>query len=77
MNSVPAILYGQVNSKFMRKSREIRQVGFQETDIVDIVKPITKYSTIIKNPLEIKSKLELAWHYANEGRKGPVLIDAI
>lgn len=75
-DSVPAIfITGQVNSKFMRKSREIRQVGFQETDIVDIVKPITKYSTIIKNPLEIKSKLELAWHYANEGRKGPVLID--
>ena len=40
--------------------KRIRQVGFQETDIVDIVKPITKYSTIIKNH-KIKSKLELAW----------------
>lgn len=75
-DSVPAIfITGQVNSKFMRKSREIRQVGFQETDIIDIVKPITKYSTIIKDPLDVKLKLEQAWYHANEGRKGPVLID--
>ena len=43
-DSVPAIfITGQINSKFLRPDESLRQIGFQETDIVSIVKPITKY----------------------------------
>ena len=36
-------LTGQIKSQFLKPDPSIRQVGFQETDIVSIVKPITKY----------------------------------
>ena len=43
--SVPCIfISGQINSRFLSPHKSIRQVGFQETDIVSIVKPITKYA---------------------------------
>ena len=47
-DSVPCLfITGQINSQFMRPNKSIRQVGFQETDIVNIVKPITKYAKMI------------------------------
>ena len=58
-----------------KTTKKVRQVGFQETDIVSIVKPITKFAYQIKNPNEIKYILEKAYYLANEGRPGPVLID--
>ncbi|MGL4670406.1 MAG: thiamine pyrophosphate-binding protein [Methanobacteriaceae archaeon] len=53
----------------------LRQFGVQEADILPIVKPITKYSTMITNPDEIKYELEKAYYIANSGRPGPVWID--
>jgi len=50
-------------------------VGFQETDIVNIAKPITKYAYKIKDVSEIRYVLEKAHHIATTGRPGPVLID--
>lgn len=52
-----------------------RQVGFQETDIVSIVKPITKYAAKITDPLKIRYELEKALWLAKSGRPGPVLLD--
>ena len=79
-DSIPAIhITGQVNSYEMqgaqKGTKKVRQVGFQETNIVDIVKPITKFSYQIKNPQEIKYILEKATYIAQSGRPGPVLID--
>ena len=79
-DSVPTIhICGQVNSyelsKANKTTKKVRQVGFQETDIVSIVKPITKFSYQLKNPNEIKYILEKAFYFANQGRPGPVLID--
>ena len=74
-DSTPTLfITGQVNTYEYRKY-DIKQCGFQETNIVDIVKPITKYAKIITNPNEIKYELEKALHIANSGRKGPVLLD--
>lgn len=74
-DSVPVLfITGQVNSKFM-KTGEMRQLGFQETDIVSIVKPITKFAITIKHPIMINWALELAISTAKEGRPGPVLLD--
>jgi acetolactate synthase-1/2/3 large subunit len=79
-DSIPVIhITGQVNSFELASSnknkKKVRQVGFQETDIVSIVKPITKFAYQLKNPNEIKYVLEKAFYLSNQGRPGPVLID--
>ena len=79
-DSVPVIhISGQVNSFELSatksNSKNVRQVGFQETDIVSIVKPITKFAYQLKSPNEIKYALEKAFYLSNQGRPGPVLID--
>lgn len=66
---------GQVNTFEGKGNQPIRQKGFQETDIISMVKGITKYCSYIDDPLQIKKELEKAWTIANEGRKGPVLLD--
>ncbi len=75
-DSIPCLyITGQVNTYEYKSSNEIRQVGFQETDIVSIVKPITKYAAMITEANKIKYKLEKAIYLAKSGRPGPVLID--
>ncbi len=75
-DSVPCLfITGQIKMAFMRPDPRIRQIGFQETDIVGIVKPITKYARLVKNPLDIKYELEKALFIAQQGRPGPVLLD--
>lgn len=53
----------------------LRAMGDQEYDIVKSVKPMTKYATMIENPMQIRYALEKAWHLATTGRPGPVWID--
>ena len=75
-DSVPLIMItGQVSTFRMTGSTGVRQIGFQETPIVDIVKPVVKYSFQIKDPYEIKYQLNRAFDIAISGRPGPVLID--
>jgi len=79
-DSIPSIhICGQVNSyelcKAHKSTKNVRQVGFQETDIVTMAKPITKLSYQLKNAQEIKYVLEKAYHVAQSERPGPVLID--
>ena len=75
-DSVPCIfITGQVKEKFMRPDTSIRQIGFQETDITGIVRPITKYAKLVSNADDIRYELEKAVHLATSGRPGPVLLD--
>jgi len=75
-DSIPALyLTGQVNTYEYKGEKPIRQQGFQETDIVSIVRPITKYAVMISDPLRIRYELEKAWSIATTGRGGPVLLD--
>jgi acetolactate synthase I/II/III large subunit len=75
-DSVPAIfITGQVNLKEQKGNRATRQIGFQETNIVTMAKPITKKAYAIKTAKEIPRILEEAFRIATEGRPGPVLID--
>lgn len=75
-DSLPVIfLTGQINLSENLNIQGIRQQGFQEIDVVSMAKPITKYSTQIISRDEIRYELEKSWHIANEGRKGPVLLD--
>lgn len=75
-DSIPCLyITGQVNTYEYKFDKECRQLGFQETDIVNIVKPITKYAFMITNPDSIKYQLQKAMFLAKSGRPGPVLID--
>jgi acetolactate synthase-1/2/3 large subunit len=75
-DSVPAIfITGQVNRHEQKGERPIRQLGFQETDIVSMAKPITKAAYLVNNPEELPYILEEAFRIAMEGRPGPVLLD--
>lgn len=49
--------------------------SFQEVDITGITKPITKHNCIIKDVSELADAIRTAFFIANDGRKGPVLID--
>lgn len=77
-DSIPALhITGQVNQR--ESSDElgvnVRQAGFQETDIVEMVRPITKFAVRVKSTKELAAALHSGLTIANEGRKGPVLID--
>jgi len=75
-DSVPAIfITGQVNINEQKGLKSTRQIGFQETDIVKIVKPITKAAYAIKSAEEIPFVFEEAYQLSLSGRPGPVLID--
>ena len=74
--SIPVLyITGQVNTYEYKYDKRIRQLGFQETDIVSIVKPITKYAVMVDKPEELESEIKKAITIALSGRKGPVLID--
>lgn len=53
----------------------LRTKGVQEINIVDIVKPFTKYAVMVTDELSIKYHLEKAFHLAKFGRPGPVWLD--
>lgn len=55
--------------------KNIRQLGEQECNIVEMVKGITKYAVMLKNPEEILYHLQKATFLATHGRPGPVWID--
>ena len=75
-DSIPCVfITGNVHTLGRKRNDEIRQNAFQETDIVEIAKSITKYSSYIKSETEVESELIKAFEIANSGRKGPVLID--
>jgi acetolactate synthase-1/2/3 large subunit len=75
-DSVPVLyITGQVATFRMKGETGVRQVGFQETDTVDIYKPVTKYAVCVKEPTKIRYELEKACHIARSGRPGPVLLD--
>jgi acetolactate synthase-1/2/3 large subunit len=75
-DSSPAVfITGQVNRNEQKGERPIRQLGFQETDIVSMAAPITKWSYLVSRPEEVPEVLKRAFSLALSGRPGPVLID--
>ena len=70
MDSVPMIIItGQVATSMVGTD------AFQEVDITGITLPIVKHSYLVKDVNDIPQIFEDAFHIANTGRKGPVLID--
>ena len=75
-DSIPIfVISGQVPSNQLSKNSGCRQIGQQEFNIVDTVKTMTKYSTLITDPKSILYELEKAYALCVSGRPGPVWID--
>ena len=75
-DSIPTIfITGQVNTQELRGNLPIRQRGFQEMDVVSLVKSITKFAKIIKSPDEIPKTISKAVHECITGKCGPALLD--
>jgi acetolactate synthase-1/2/3 large subunit len=75
-DSIPTLMItGQVATHRLKGNRPVRQIGFQETDVISIFGSVTKYAVQIQDPNTIRYHLEKAFHIASEGRPGPVLID--
>lgn len=69
-DSIPMVcITGQVNSELLGSD------VFQEADITGAVESFVKYSYLVKNVEDIPRIFKEAFHIANTGRKGPVLID--
>lgn len=70
MDSVPLVaITGNVGRSLLGLD------SFQEVDICGITMPITKHNYIVKDPDKLPEIIREAFYIANEGRKGPVLID--
>lgn len=75
-DSVPLIIFtGQVGTADLERSSKIRQRGFQEVPIVNMLKEVTKCTFQPKSVEELALSIHEAYKIASSGRKGPVLID--
>lgn len=70
MDSTPIVaITGQVHSSLLGKD------GFQESDVVSVTLPVTKWSIQVRRPEDIAPAIARAFYIANSGRPGPVVID--
>ena len=76
LDSIPTFfLTGQDYAQNVTRDNGARLNGFQDLDIVSIVKPITKYAAIVLEPNDIAYEMEKAYYLATSGRPGAVLLD--
>ena len=79
LDSVPMIVIsGQIKRSTMITScphLKLRQLGDQEYNIVDAVRPMTKMAKTVMSVEEVSSVMEEAWMLCQSGRPGPVWID--
>lgn len=70
MDSTPmVVITGQVATNFLGSD------AFQETDVVGIVHPVTKWAIQIRRAEDIPAAVARAFYLANNGRPGPVVLD--
>ena len=79
LDSVPMVIVsGQIKRATMITAcpnLKLRQLGDQEYNIVDAVKPMTKFAKTVMSVEKVPQVLEDAWRICQEGRPGPVWID--
>jgi acetolactate synthase-1/2/3 large subunit len=75
-DSVPSLLLtGQVATHRLKGDRPVRQVGFQETNVLSIFSSVTKFAYQVLDADKIAWALDTAYGKAESGRPGPVLLD--
>ena len=57
------------------EDKNLRQLGDQEVDIVSMVEKVTKFATVIRDPLIIADLVDKCFVLSMSGRMGPVWID--
>lgn len=76
IDSTPMLLIsGQAKRSDLVGDTGVRQIGSQEVQIVEMVKPVTKYAVQILDPNMIAYHIERAIYEATTGRPGPVWLD--
>jgi len=75
-DSIPIlIITGQVVTSQINRNPRLRQLGFQEHNIPDIYKTLTKKAYQITDPKDVIRVFNEAYELALSGRPGPVIID--
>ena len=75
-DSIPSLyIAGAPVVSHLRKNMSIRQIGFQEMEVKNLVKPITKYYSIIRDLKDLDYEFEKAISIAFDKRMGPVLLE--
>lgn len=70
LDSIPLVcITGQVHKDYLGTD------AFQETDVIGITMPVTKWNYQVTSPEEIPHAISKAFFIAEHGRPGPVLID--
>ena len=70
MDSTPlVVISGQTPSKGLGSD------AFQETDVIGITQPVTKWNYQVRNAEEIPWAISRAFYIAQSGRPGPVVVD--
>ena len=70
VDSTPVVVIsGQVGSRFLGSD------AFQETDVVGITQPITKWALQVRSAEDIPAAVARAFYLARSGRPGPVVLD--
>lgn len=78
LDSIPMLIFsGQVKFSTTIVSTDVplRQLGDQEFNIVDAVRPMTKYCAMVTDPLRAAYHFEKALYVATHGRPGPCWLD--
>lgn len=66
------VISGQAKRSDLIGDSGVRQIGSQEVQIIDMVRPITKYAVQVMDPNEIRYHVERAYYEAISNRPGPV-----
>jgi len=77
-DSIPSLhITGQVNGKEVAQynGAKVRQAGFQQMDIVTMVKPVCNYAEHVKDIQSLKQVLKDAVEAMFNGRMGPAVVD--
>ena len=75
-DSTPAVfITGQVNTHELKGKRAVRQLGFQETDIVAMAAPVCKSAVLVTSAADLPAAIKSAFKTALDGRQGPCLLD--
>lgn len=70
MDSTPIVaITGQVQSTLLGKD------AFQESDVVSVTLPVTKWAIQVRHARDISAAVARAFYIARSGRPGPVVID--
>ncbi|MFD2210873.1 biosynthetic-type acetolactate synthase large subunit [Virgibacillus halophilus] len=70
MDSLPLVVFtGQVSNQVIGTD------AFQESDVMGITMPITKYNYQVNDARDLPRVVKEAFHIANTGRPGPVVVD--